>query len=265
MNQVNQTLYIPLYGKAQVSKQKIILQDAKAEEIWQQVQFPLSGKAKSKWLAYFMAMRAKVFDDWADGKLRENPVSTVLHLGCGLDSRILRLESITSRCQWYDIDFPAVIEERKNYYTENRVYHMLAADLAKAEGLDHLPQAEQMIVLLEGVSMYLKAEQLNALLLVVQRKCKKAYVLMDVYTDFGAKASRFRNPVNTVGVTRLYGVSRPECLQVNRGIRFLGEESMTPRPLVNQLRGIDGTVFSLLFAGKATRKIYRLFAYQIAR
>ena len=34
MNNVNKTLYIPLYGKAYVSKKGIILNDKKAEEIW---------------------------------------------------------------------------------------------------------------------------------------------------------------------------------------------------------------------------------------
>ena len=33
MDQVNKTLYIPLYGKAYVSRKGIILKDAKAEEI----------------------------------------------------------------------------------------------------------------------------------------------------------------------------------------------------------------------------------------
>lgn len=63
MNEVNRTLYIPLYGKAQISKRGIILRDIKAEDIWEKEQFPLHGKARSKWLTYFMAMRARVFDD----------------------------------------------------------------------------------------------------------------------------------------------------------------------------------------------------------
>ena len=35
MNNVNKTLYIPLYGKAYVSKRGLFLHDAKAEEIRQ--------------------------------------------------------------------------------------------------------------------------------------------------------------------------------------------------------------------------------------
>lgn len=134
MNQVNKTLYIPLYGKAWVSRQGIILRDAKAEEIWQKVRFPLAGKAKSKWLAYFMAMRARVFDDWAREKLKENPGILALHLGCGLDSRLLRLNAAAAQCQWYDVDFPAVIAERKKHYTESETCRMLARIFRKRTG-----------------------------------------------------------------------------------------------------------------------------------
>ena len=58
MDGVNKTLYIPLYGKAAVSRRGILLRDPKAEEIWAEAGFPLKGKAKS----YYMGMRAAVFD-----------------------------------------------------------------------------------------------------------------------------------------------------------------------------------------------------------
>ena len=47
MNNVNKTLYIPLYGKAFVSEKGIILSDKKAEEIWAAEGFSLKGKSKS--------------------------------------------------------------------------------------------------------------------------------------------------------------------------------------------------------------------------
>ena len=58
MKSESKTLYIPLYGKAFVSKKGIILSDKKAEEIWEKEKFPLGTKSKSKWLAYFMGMRS---------------------------------------------------------------------------------------------------------------------------------------------------------------------------------------------------------------
>ena len=111
MNSVNKTLYIPLYGKAYVSRRGIILNDKKAEEIWAAEGFALGGKSKSKWLAYYMGMRSAVFDEW----LRNQPIdikdSLVIHIGCGLDSRVERV-GIKNLC-WYDVDFPDVIRERK--------------------------------------------------------------------------------------------------------------------------------------------------------
>lgn len=90
MNEINKTLFIPLYGKAIISKKGIILSDKKAEEIWYKEAFEIKGK--SKWLAYNMAMRARVFDDWTDKMLLDcDQKTSVLHIGCGLDSRCLRV------------------------------------------------------------------------------------------------------------------------------------------------------------------------------
>ena len=73
MNEVNKTLYIPLYGKSEVSKKKIIINDPTAEKIWAKENFKVTGKAKSKWLTYNMAMRARIFDDWVCDMLKKNP------------------------------------------------------------------------------------------------------------------------------------------------------------------------------------------------
>jgi O-methyltransferase involved in polyketide biosynthesis len=125
MNEINKTLYIPLYGKAFVSKKGLFLEDKKAEEIWAIEGFPLKRKSKSKWLAYYMGIRAAVFDEWVKEKLIENKEKIIIHIGCGMDSRILRVGEIN--CQWYDVDFPAVIAERKRYYEESPNYQWLQA------------------------------------------------------------------------------------------------------------------------------------------
>ena len=54
MNDVNKTLYIPLYGKAFVSKRGLFLKDTIAETIWEKEGFALadsvdfSGKSHEK-------------------------------------------------------------------------------------------------------------------------------------------------------------------------------------------------------------------------
>lgn len=259
MNAVHKTLYIPLYGKAQVSRKGIILHDPKAEEIWERVQSPLKGKATSKWLTYFMSMRGRVFDDWTRNRLKECPSALVLHIGCGLDSRIQRAGE-SSAC-WYDVDFPEVIAERQCYFSETEHYHMLGTDASRTEWIADLPESENAIVILEGISMYLKNHQVQALFSALGEKYPKVHILMDVYTSFGAKVSKYKNPVNEVGVTRLYGIDDPEAA-TGSAIRFAAEHTMTPGDLVNELKGFERTFFSAMFTGRAAKKIYRLFEYQ---
>ena len=69
MDGVNKTLYIPLSGKAAVSRRGILLRDPMAEDIWDRSGFPLHGKSRSKWLAYNLGMRAAVFDAWLSAQL----------------------------------------------------------------------------------------------------------------------------------------------------------------------------------------------------
>ena len=204
MTGVNQTLFIPLYGKAKVSRQGIIIKDSMAEKIWDAEAFEVHGKSKSKWLTYNMAMRAKIFDDWVEKLLAENPEALILHIGCGLDSRAFRIT--TPYSNWIDGDFPEVLEARKKYYSENEHYKMIAFDASKAEMVEKLPDAKNVIVVFEGISMYLTNDGLHNFFSALEQKYGHLHVLMDVYTMFGAKASKFKNPINDVGVTKVFGI-----------------------------------------------------------
>lgn len=260
MNRVSKTLFIPLYGKAKVSRQGIILQDRMAEEIWAREQFVLRGKAKSKWLAYFMAMRSRVFDEWTVEQLTQNPNAVVLHMGCGLDSRYVRLHADCAH--WYDVDFPAVITERRKYYVESEDYTMLCGDArAPKAWMDKLMQSAVAIVVLEGVSMYMENEDVQALFAALAQKYADVHILMDVYTVFGAKASKYKNPIHAVGVTKVYGLDDPKLITKGTSICYLQEMSMTPSKLVDELQGFQRGFFKTMFAGKATRGIYRLYEY----
>ena len=156
MNEVNRTLYIPLYGKAYVSGKGIILYDPKAEEIWQKEGFALKGKSESKWLAYYMGMRSAVFDEWVNEKLKENTGAVVLHPGCGMDSRVLRVNSPYKK--WYDIDFPEVMDERRRYYCETENYCMISSDVRENSWLENIPEKDCAVVVMEGISMYMNTD-----------------------------------------------------------------------------------------------------------
>lgn len=260
MDGVNKTLYIPLYGKAYTSKKGVIIQDKKSEAIWEQTAFPLKGKAKSKWLAYYMSMRATVFDKWLQEKQAQFPTYTILHLGCGLDSRIHRVGVTAS--PWYDIDFPAVIEERKRYYQETQTYRMLPADIRENGFSREIPKASGAIVVMEGISMYLTPDELNGVLSNVQAHFENVCVLMDCYTPLACKMSKLRNPVNEVGVDTVYGIGNPALLEASTGLTFIKEHEITPARLIDELQGFERLIFKSVYAGALSKKLYKLYEYQ---
>lgn len=260
MNSVNKTLYIPLYGKAYVSRKGIFLDDKKAEEIWEAEGFALKGKSKSKWLAYYMGIRSAVFDSWLRQQINNIEDAVIIHIGCGMDSRVMR---VGTTHKWYDVDFPQVIEERKRYYTESSNYKMIAGDIRDGSWLTNVPEMKRAIVVMEGVSMYLTPEELNELTVRLCAHFEQISFLMDCYTVFAAKMSRYKNPINDVGVTSVYGIDDPELLQHGDFI-YVKEHVMTPQKYIDELKGIERFIFGKLYAGSFSKKLYRLFEYRKA-
>lgn len=259
MNNVNKTLYIPLYGKAYVSQKGIILQDKKAEEIWAKEAFLLKGKSKSKWLAYYMGIRSAVFDNWLKDKIAEMTDAVVLHVGCGMDSRVLRVGTMNHK--WYDVDFPEVIHERRKYYTETDDYKMFAGDARNAEWLQGIPSKKKAIVVMEGVSMYMTNTEVKSFMDALYNHFDIVALLMDCYTVLGAKLSKYKNPINEVGVREVYGVDDPMLLESDR-VSFVKEHDMTPGELINELSRMEKLIFKKLYAGKFAKKLYRLFEFK---
>lgn len=258
MDNINKTLYIPLRGKAFVSRKGIILNDPKAEEIWAAEGFPLKGKSRSRWLAYYMGMRSAVFDRWLRQQMEADPEAVVVHPGCGLDSRIARVG--TQNHIWFDIDFPDVIAQRGRHYDASGSYNMLGSDIRSVNWSD-VAAGGNAIVVMEGVSMYLSPDELIRTLSRICGHFEKVRILMDCYSEFAARASRYKNPINDVGVTQVYGIDDPKLLE-KAGMRFVREHDMTPPELTDTLTGIEKKIFKTLFAGSVAAKMYRLYEFR---
>ena len=259
MNSINKTLYIPLYGKSYVSKRGLFLNDKKAEEIWEAEGFFLMGKSKSKWLAYYMGVRSAVFDEWVKRQMVAMLDAVVIHIGCGMDSRAIRVG--TENHKWYDVDFSEVIEERKRYYNETDEYQMIAGDARTCAWLTAIEENKSAIVVMEGVSMYLTVEEMQNLVDNLCSHFESIMLLMDAYTSFAAKMSKRRNPINDVGVTEVYGIDNPQAYQTEN-LTFIKEYTMIPQKYIDELKGFERFVFAKLYAGGISKKMYSLYEYQ---
>ena len=135
---------------------------------------------------------------------------------------------------------------------------MRALNTCHPEEIRTLADSAAAIVVLEGLSMYLTAAQLHDFLKALEEKYRELHILMDVYTVTGAKLSKYRNPVNEVGVSELYGIDEIESVIGDLRIRFVREHSFTPENLVAQLKPLEQMFFRMMFTGRIYGKIYRL-------
>ena len=115
---------------------------------------------------------------------------------------------------------------------------------------------------MEGVSMYLKPEELKAVLGRWRDHFQEVRILLDSYTIFAAKATKYKNPIHAVGVKQVYGFDDPKDLETGTGLSFVGEHSLMPESLILQLPKRERRFFRTLFAGDLAKSLYRLYEYQ---
>ena len=139
---------------------------------------------------------------------------------------------------------------------------MVASDAREQAWITSLPKDKDAIIVMEGISMYFELGDLKGLLHNLSNYFEKIHLLMDCYTEFAAKASKYKNPINDVGVTQVYGLDVPEELNSIDGVTFVKEYSMTPDYLIEQLQRMERKIFEKLYAGKVAQKMYRLYEYK---
>ena len=105
-------------------------------------------------------------------------------------------------------------------------------------------------------------EELLQLLARLRERFSQVALLMDCYTTFSAKASKYKNPINEVGVTEVYGFDDPKTLEQGTGMGFVKEHDLIPEAMISELPKAEQGFFRLMFAGKLAKGIYRLYEYR---
>jgi O-methyltransferase len=104
--------------------------------------------------------RAKLIDDAARTWLAQHDEAVVLHLGCGLDSRVLRLDPGPG-VRWFDVDQAPVIELRRRLYA-SAPSTTVAGDVTDPSFFEQFPDDAPRLVIAEGLLMYLDPSGVKA-------------------------------------------------------------------------------------------------------
>ncbi len=199
-----ETLFIPLSGKALDYRSKnSILNDSKANDIVEKVgiDFTSNKGIGARIGARTLAVRAKQYDEWTKDFITKNKNAVVVHLGCGLDARITRVQP-SSSIAWFDVDYPDVISLRKEFYSETNEYKMIASSITSQNWLETIPADRPAFIIAEGVLEYLSEEEVKTLLNRLTNYFSHGQIAFDVMNTFAVGLGN-KNLKNTTGAVNI--------------------------------------------------------------
>ena len=188
-----ETMLMTLSGRAVQSAWKNpILRDPWAEEAMRHIDYDMSKQLTgvASWSIWkdigptIIASRAATFDLLTTRYLADYPDATIFHVGCGMDSRIFRVDPPAS-VRWFDVDYPDVIDLRRQLFPERESaptdqYHLIGAPLNDLRWLDEVPRERPALLMAEGVLMYLSEAEVKALLNAVTGLFHGGQMIFDV-------------------------------------------------------------------------------------
>jgi len=208
-----ETYLATLYGKALDSRSKNpILGDKFADEVVRHIDFDFEKLKVPKGAEITLPMRAKHLDQWTREFIAANPVSTVLHLGCGLDSRVFRIDP-PATIRWYDVDMPDVIELRRRLYPERHDYTMIGSSVTDLYWLDRIPADRPVLVVAEGLVQYLSEKEGIALFNRITEKFPGGEFIFDAYSRLTTRLISLLPASREAHVSLRWGISDPRKLE----------------------------------------------------
>jgi O-methyltransferase involved in polyketide biosynthesis len=217
-----QTMLTTLYLKAlDADFERPVLGDRFAKEAIERIDYDWNDLGvNGKW-APIVTVRTAQYDIWAKQFIAAHGPCTVVHLGCGLDSRVFRVDPGPD-VQWYDVDFPGVIELREQVYPSRPNYHLLPTPATELSWLDQIPADKPVLFLAEGISMYLTQDDGIALLRRVVERFGSGELQIDFYNWVGIRSQKTQTLVRKTGSKLYWAVNSPDDILSNvAGTRLL--------------------------------------------
>ena len=207
-------------------------------------------------------VRSAYFDKWARQFLALHHRAVVLHLGCGLDDRVFRLDPGPD-VEWYDVDYPDVIALVKRLYPAREHYHPVAGSVTDPEWLSTIPADRPVLPIAEGLTYYLTRDDGVALLRRVVEHFPSGELHFDVCNWLSIKVQKFNPVVRRSGSTLHWAVNEPnDILDAVPGVRLLEAISVFETDQFKQLTsGVYRALGKMMRAVPTLRKVAQLHRY----
>lgn len=175
-----ETMLQTLYARALHSqKPSHKFYDEKAIEIVSQLDYDFSKAGKDAAMSSGVLARTILLDRIVRDFVNENPQGTVVNIACGLDTRFYRVDNGSIR--WYDLDLPETIAVRRRFLSQSDRVLMIARSAMDPDWANEIaPNEGNTLVVIEGLSMYLKQEDVEQILRIICGRFSSVKIVLEI-------------------------------------------------------------------------------------
>lgn len=177
---VAETMLQTLYARAKESKKpNHKIYDGKAIEIVEQMEYDFSLADKDMAMSSGVVARTIVLDRMVSDFVNNHPNATIVNIACGMDTRFDRVDN--GRIRWYNLDLPVTMNIRQKYMKENERVTLIAGSAMDSSWTEQIDPGEgDVLVIVEGLSMYLQEKDMKQILTNLDRRFKRAVIFMEI-------------------------------------------------------------------------------------
>ncbi len=261
-----ETLLATLYGRALDARRgRPILGDTMAADAVDRIDYDFGRMKVDARVAASVAVRAKYFDTLTAAFLTQFDTATVVHLAAGLDTRVWRVAPRPG-IDWYDVDFPEVIELRRRLFPSRDDYHLIGSSVTDDGWLQAIPADRPTLILAEGLTMYLRPEAGHELLRRLTSHFAEGTIAFDAFNSLGIRLQKLNPAVRGSGATLYWGINDPRELEwVNPKLHLVEAVSALYEPGAAELP-LSSRIFArLVWPIPAFRTLGQYLRYEFTR
>lgn len=253
-----------LYGRALDARaERPVLGDQTAVAAVARIDYDFGKFKIGKAEAFGIAARGKVFDGVVRDFVSRHETCTVVQLGTGMDGRVHRLDP-PAGVRWFDVDFPDVIDLRRQVYPERHDTTLVGAAAADLDWIDELPDDQPAMIVAEGLTMYLEPAVGYTLFRRLVGHFPSGEVFVDAYSKLGIKLQKTNSVVRRAGATLRWGIDDPDELagDLLTPVSVRTAESFVPTEDWQLLPAFHRVVYRAVLHVPVLRNMGRLLHYR---
>ena len=167
------------------------------------------------------------------------PDAVCINLGCGFDNKFSQADN--GRLQWFDVDLPDQIADRRKVYEDGERCTMMGGNVLDGSWTVNILKADMYFIVMESVLEYFSKEQVKVCLIMLCNCFPHGYLLSELHSPFLKKNSKHHDAVKHTNAS--FGrrtKSGKEYLELEPRMTLISERSYNEE--MKKIRSREGSL-----------------------